>query len=145
PAWCGGRAGPARRQSSGPARERSTRCPRRGRRRRRGLRPQDHRADLELDARPRLMELLALAGRVVLSLAVVLALLWFAARGLRKNQRRSLRGVDVEVLARQPLAQRSSLAVVQVGERALVLGVTESRVELLYEQPLDEVLAPGAT
>lgn len=87
------------------------------------------------------MELLALAGRVVLSLGVVLVVLWLAARGLRKGQRRTRHGVAVDLLARQPLAQRSSVAVVQVGERALVLGVTEHRVELLAEQPLDGLLA----
>ncbi len=87
------------------------------------------------------MELLALAGRVVLSLTVVLLLLWLAARGLRKGQRRTQHGLAVDVLARQPLAQRSSVAVVQVGERALVLGVTEHRVELLAEQPLEGLLA----
>jgi flagellar protein FliO/FliZ len=86
------------------------------------------------------MDLLALAGRVVLSLAVVLAVLWIAARGLRRGQRRSKRGIAVEVLARQPLAQRSSVAVVQVGDRALVLGVTEHRVELLAEQPVESLL-----
>lgn len=87
------------------------------------------------------MELVVQLGRVVLSLVVVLVLLWVAARALRKNQQRALHGIEVEVLARQPLAQRSSLAVVQVGDRALVLGVTESRVELLTEAPLEAVLA----
>ena len=87
------------------------------------------------------MELLVQLGRVVLSLVVVLVLLWVAARALRKNQRRSMHGVDVDVLARQPLAQRSSLAIVQVGDRALVLGVTESRVELLTEAPLASLIA----
>ena len=86
------------------------------------------------------MELFVQLGRVVLSLVVVLVLLWVAARVLRKNQRRSMQGVEVDVLARQPLAQRASVAVVQVGDRALVLGVTESRVELLSEAPLASVL-----
>ena len=87
------------------------------------------------------MELFVQLGRVILSLVVVLVLLWLAARALRKNQRRSMQGVEVEILARQPLAQRSSVAVVQVGDRALVLGVTESRVELLAEAPLESVLS----
>jgi flagellar protein FliO/FliZ len=91
------------------------------------------------------MELLALLGRVVASLVVVLVLLWLAARGLRKNQRRTMRGVEVDVLARQPLSQRSSLAVVQVGDRALVLGVTESRVELLTETSLSSLLPAART
>lgn len=86
------------------------------------------------------MDMLALLGRVVLSLAIVLAVMWFAARALRRGQRRTSSGMTLEVLARAPLAQRSSVAVVQVGDRALVLGVTESRVELLSEHPLPDLI-----
>ncbi len=88
------------------------------------------------------MELAGLLLRVVVSLGLVLAVLWFAAKGLRSSQRRSRAGVDVDVLTRQPLAQKSSLAVVRLGDRALVHGVTESRVELLHETALADVLAP---
>ncbi|GAB3684204.1 flagellar biosynthetic protein FliO [Angustibacter aerolatus] len=82
------------------------------------------------------MELASLVGRMAVSLVVVLAVLWLAARALRKGQRRASKGVDLDVLARQPLAQRASLAVVRLGDQALVLGVTEHRVELLAQQPL---------
>ncbi|HET8615674.1 MAG TPA: flagellar biosynthetic protein FliO [Actinomycetales bacterium] len=88
------------------------------------------------------MELAGLLLRVIVSLGLVLAVLWFAAKGLRSSQRRSRAGVDVDVLARQPLAQKSSLAVVRLGDRALVLGVTEGRVDLLHEAPLADVLIP---
>jgi flagellar protein FliO/FliZ len=88
------------------------------------------------------MELAGLLLRVAVSLGLVLAVLWFAAKGLRSSQRRSRAGVDVDVLTRQPLAQKSSLAVVRLGDRALVLGVTESRVELLHETALADVLVP---
>ena len=89
------------------------------------------------------MELAGLLLRVVVSLGLVLAVLWFAAKGLRGSQRRSRAGVDVDVLTRQPLAQKSSLAVVRLGDRALVLGVTESRVELLHETALADVMLPA--
>jgi flagellar protein FliO/FliZ len=88
------------------------------------------------------MELAGLLLRVIVSLALVLAVLWFAAKGLRSSQRRSRAGVDVDVLTRQPLAQKSSLAIVRLGDRALVLGVTESRVDLLHETALADVLVP---
>ncbi len=88
------------------------------------------------------MELAGLLLRVIVSLGLVLAVLWFAAKGLRRSERRSRAGVDVDVLARQPLAQKSSLAVVRLGDRALVLGVTESRVDLLHETALVDVLVP---
>jgi flagellar protein FliO/FliZ len=77
--------------------------------------------------------------RVVVSLGLVLALLWVAARYLARSRAGSSAGVDVDVLARVPLAQKSSLAVVRLGEQALVLGITESRVELLTSAPVSEV------
>ncbi len=88
------------------------------------------------------MQTTGLVLRVVLSLTLVLCVLWLAARGLRKGQRRSRGGVDVDVLSRQPLSQRSSVAVVRLGERALVLGVTDTHVELLTELALADVLSP---
>jgi len=77
--------------------------------------------------------------RVVVSLGLVLALLWIAARTLQKGRVRAAGGVDVDVLARLPLAQKSSLAVVRLGDQALVLGVTESRVALLCQTPVADV------
>ena len=90
------------------------------------------------------MQTAGLVLRVLLSLGIVLAVLWLAARGLRSSQRRSSSGVSVDVLARQPLTQKASVAVVRLGERALVLGVTETRVDLLGEMDLADVLAPVA-
>lgn len=90
------------------------------------------------------MEAAGLVLRVVVSLGLVLCLLWFAARGLRKTQRRTRGGVDVDVLARQPLARNASLAVVRLGDRALVLGVTESRIDLLHDAALADVMVPWA-
>jgi flagellar protein FliO/FliZ len=78
--------------------------------------------------------------RVVVSLGLVLALLWVAARYLSRSRAGASAGVDVDVLARVPLAQKSSLAVVRLGEQALVLGITESRVELLTSAPVSEVV-----
>jgi flagellar protein FliO/FliZ len=77
--------------------------------------------------------------RVVVSLGLVLALLWVAARYVSRSRAGASAGVDVDVLARVPLAQKSSLAVVRLGDQALVLGITESRVELLTQAPINEV------
>jgi flagellar protein FliO/FliZ len=59
----------------------------------------------------------------------------------------------MEVIARHGLSRNSSVAVVRLGERALVLGVTEHQVSLLTEidpaeleappEPLDPVGTPG--
>ncbi len=68
-------------------------------------------------------------GRVTVSLVVVVALVLFTARwagrtGLRPRGR-------LEVLDRVGLTRETSLAVVRVGEQALVLGVTARSVALL--------------
>lgn len=89
------------------------------------------------------VSLLALLVRVVVSLGVVLAIMAAAAAVLRRSgvvgaapagkrgmRRRSL---PLEVIARHGLSRGSSLAVVRLGERALVLGVTEHQVTLLTE------------
>jgi flagellar protein FliO/FliZ len=83
--------------------------------------------------------------RVVVSLGLVLALLWVAARTLQKGRTRASGGVDVDVLARVPLAQKSALAVVRLGDQALVLGVTESRVALLTQTPVDALTLESLT
>lgn len=89
------------------------------------------------------VSLLTLLVRVVVSLGVVLAVMAAAAAVLRRSgvvgaapvgrrgtRRRSL---PLEVVARHGLSRGSSLAVVRLGERALVLGVTEHQVTLLTE------------
>jgi flagellar protein FliO/FliZ len=89
------------------------------------------------------VSLLALLVRVVVSLGVVLAVMAAAAAVLRRSgvvgaapagrrgsRRRSL---PLEVIARHGLSRSSSIAVVRLGERALVLGVTEHQVTLLTE------------
>ncbi len=90
---------------------------------------------------------LALVVRVVVSLGVVLAVMAGAAAVLRRNGvpgRRAGLGrrsaTRVEVLARHGLSRTSSVAVVKVGERALVLGVTEQQITLLTEADPSELV-----
>jgi flagellar protein FliO/FliZ len=75
--------------------------------------------------------------RIGFSLLVVLGLLW----GLAKVIRRPLTGKRgagaLAVLARQQLSRGSAVAVVQVHDRALVLGITEQQISLLGEAELE--------
>lgn len=76
--------------------------------------------------------------RLGLSLAIVMGLIWVAARILRARGglaqfRQS--GAAIDVVDRRPLSRSSSVALVRVGGRALLLGVTDSRVELIGEMP----------
>jgi flagellar protein FliO/FliZ len=94
----------------------------------------------------------ALLVRVVVSLGVVLAVMAGAAAVLRRSGvvgtapagRRGMRrrGVPVEVITRHGLSRTSSLAVVRLGGRVLVLGVTEHQVTLLTEVDPAELDAP---
>jgi flagellar protein FliO/FliZ len=85
--------------------------------------------------------MLGLVVRLVCSLAVVLGLLLLIARfaGRRFAGRA---GAPVQVLHRQPISRGSSVAVVTVGTRILVLGTTEQQVSLLTELEPDEIDLP---
>ena len=76
--------------------------------------------------------MLELVLRIGFSLLVVLGLLWVLA----KVARRPLAGRGggaIAVLARQQLTRGSTVAVVRIGGRALILGVTDGQVTLLGE------------
>jgi flagellar protein FliO/FliZ len=88
--------------------------------------------------------MIELTVRIVFSLLVVFGLLW----GLAKLARRPLAGRNggaLRVVARQQLTRGSSVAVVKVADRVLVLGVTDAGVTLLadadpalFETPAEE-------
>jgi flagellar protein FliO/FliZ len=71
--------------------------------------------------------------RLVLSLAFVGGVLWFAARLAKK---RGLGGTGnglIEVVARQRMGRASTVNVVRIGNVCLVVGATEEQVTLLAE------------
>lgn len=80
------------------------------------------------------LSVVALMGRLAISMAIVLTLLGLAAKLLRKRGLGSTGGspsTRIEVLARQGLGRTSSVQLVRVAGRTLVLGVTDSSVQLL--------------
>ena len=76
--------------------------------------------------------MLELTVRLVLSLSLVLGLMLLLARVVSRRTR-GRRGDLVRVLHRQPLSRGSSVSVVSVGSRVLVLGTTEHQVQVLTE------------
>ncbi len=78
--------------------------------------------------------------RVTLSLACVLGLLWWLARrtGARPGARRPRPAASLAVVGRQSLGGRSSIALVEVAGRHLLLGVGEHGVTLLTEVAVPE-------
>lgn len=82
------------------------------------------------------VSVVALLGRLAISLAVVFALMALAGKVLRKRgsgTRGTTATSRIEVLARQGLGRTSSVQLVRVGGKTLVLGVTESNVAVLGE------------
>ena len=80
--------------------------------------------------------MIELVPRIAFSLLIVLGLMW----GLAKLARRPLSGHRgggaLSVLNRRQLGRSSSIAVVRVADKALILGVTDTQVSLLGETDL---------
>ena len=70
--------------------------------------------------------------RLVLSLAFVGAVLWFAARLAKKRGLGTGNGL-IEVVARQRMGRASTVNVLRIGNTCLVVGATEEQVTLLAE------------
>lgn len=84
------------------------------------------------------VSLLSLLGRLVVSLAIVLALMAALAWVLRNRMvpgiRRPTAPRDtLQVVARHALSRSASVAVVRAADRALVIGISDSGVTLLTE------------
>jgi flagellar protein FliO/FliZ len=80
------------------------------------------------------MDTALLGLRVVLSLACVLGLIWFAGRKMQGSAGvRKQRTVPLTVLGRQSLGKGAGVALVEVAGRVLLLGVGEQGVSVLTE------------
>lgn len=82
--------------------------------------------------------MLELVVRLVVSLTIVVGLMLLLAKlSMRRFQGRG--DALVKVVHRQHLSRSSSIAVVTVGSRVLVLGTTEQQVQLLTELDPEEI------
>jgi flagellar protein FliO/FliZ len=81
---------------------------------------------------------LDLVVRLVVSLGLVVGILLGAAWVLRRKGPLASGAGGIQVLARHALGRGSTLQVVRVGDRALVLGVTDEHVSLLASGDADE-------
>lgn len=87
--------------------------------------------------------MLELVLRIGFSLLVVFGLMWLLAK-LAKRPLAGKAAGTLTVLTRTQVSRGASVAVVQVGDRALVVGVTDQQVSLLAETDLAAVQAPAA-
>jgi flagellar biosynthetic protein FliO len=85
----------------------------------------------------------AALAQTLITLVAVCALAWWALRwGARRGLGGALGGGRVEVLDRTPLDARSTLFVVRIGKRVLVLGAGPQSVNTLAELRDDELPPP---
>ena len=80
--------------------------------------------------------------RIGFSLLVVFGLMWVLAKAVRRPLGGRRATGALSVLGRQQLTRGAAVAVVRVGEKALVLGVTDQQVSLLGEAELASFESP---
>ncbi len=93
------------------------------------------------------METLLLVARVGLSLAAVLALLWWLSRRMRASAG-TRRREGLAITGRQQLGRRSGVAMVEAAGRRLVVGYTDQGITLLHdagEIPAEDPAQSGET
>jgi flagellar protein FliO/FliZ len=81
---------------------------------------------------------LLLALRVIVALGVVIAAIWFVRRRTSSGGRTRQARKPISVVARQNLAPKVSVAVVDFGGKRFLLGVSEHGVTVLH----DDVIEP---
>jgi flagellar protein FliO/FliZ len=75
--------------------------------------------------------------RISFSLLIVFGLMWALARLVRRPLGGKRGTGALAVLSRQQLSRGAAVAVVQVHDKALILGITDQQVSLLGEADLD--------
>lgn len=90
------------------------------------------------------METVFLVLRVAVSLGVVLAVIWWAHRRVTAGRARTRKTELVTVVARQGIAPKASVVVVDADGRRLTLGVTEHGVTVLHDRESPDAVAVPA-
>ncbi len=86
------------------------------------------------------MDTVFLTLRVVLSLAAVLGVIWYAQRKISKGTR-ARQGKTITVVGRQGVGAKASVAVIDVDGKRFLLGVTEHSVNILHTSDTPEAPA----
>jgi len=81
------------------------------------------------------MDTAAMLARVAFSLAVVVGLMWVLAKFMRGKSAAQRSTGSLSVVTRLSVGRRSSIAVLAVGDRHLVVGVTDEHINLLADLP----------
>ena len=81
------------------------------------------------------MDTAAMLARVAFSLAVVVGLMWALATFMRGKSKAQRNTGSLSVVTRMSVGRRSSIAVLAIGDRHLVVGVTDEHINLLADLP----------
>lgn len=81
------------------------------------------------------MDTVAVVGRMLISLGVVLGFMWLIARRIKKPGRAGSTSL-VDVLGRRQVSRNASVAVVRVLDQALIVGITDGQISLIGEADL---------
>ena len=90
------------------------------------------------------MDTLFLGLRVAVSLAAVLAVIWYAHRRLTRGKSSAVALKPITIVGRQGIAQKASVVIVEADGRRLVLGVTEHSINVLSDSPAVDALVDVA-
>jgi flagellar biosynthetic protein FliO len=85
-------------------------------------------------------------GRLAITLVLVIGLIWatmWLARKFMKGRWAGASDANVRILERVHLAPKKSIDIVSIGNRVLVLGVTDTHVGLLTELPPGDFPIPS--
>lgn len=87
------------------------------------------------------MDEVFLALRVVVSLGAVLGVIWYIQRRISRGSRAKQSKKAINVIGRQAVGAKASVAVVDVDGKRFVLGVTEHTVNILHTSDTPEAPA----
>lgn len=87
------------------------------------------------------MDLVFTVLRVAVSLAAVLAIIWYAHRRLSRGSRHTTKINPVSVIGKKPVGSKANVVVVEADGQRFLLGVTEHTVTVLHssDAPVAEV------
>ncbi len=77
------------------------------------------------------------AALILLASIVVLAVIAIVVRRFATN-RGLVHGLPIRIIARQPIAPKASVVIVDIGDKRFLLGVTEQNVSLLGSFPITQ-------